>query len=295
MVEFSHTGAVWIASLTEPETQEVTALIGAGGPLAPAAGPLAPMVLAAIGAGIGYITAMDKFGGNQGVDINGVVGTMGIVVTPRLSGFGAQLMQAARIAVTGRTVIDFVIAASSQVAPLGSALGTAAAGTVLKELLSGTPLGLAVALGVGLLIDKALPAPDPNEHGGVHADRTKVDLWERFVLAQLGNSNQVSLLAWQGLFSAQGGGGGDVYANRPQVGPWETWNMIDNHDGTVSFQSNNGHYLTALNGGGNGSYCKSDRTAIGAWERFFIVNQTNGHIALRTHDKGTFLSVQEGK
>jgi hypothetical protein len=38
-------------------------------------------------------------------------------------------------------------------------------------------------------------------------------------MAQIPPGNQVALLSWQGLFSAQGGGGADVYANRVEVGP----------------------------------------------------------------------------
>ena len=101
-------------------------------------------------------------------------------------------------------------------------------------------------------------------------------------------------MSWQGLFSAQDGGGGDVYANRVQVGPWETWNVIDNHDGTLSFQTTNGHLLTATNGGGSGSYCLTTPTNIGASERSDKEDVAGGHIALKTQ-KGTYLSVLPGK
>jgi hypothetical protein len=295
VISFSHEGVVWVLTLDEPETQALSGLISAGGPLAPAAGPLAPAVAAAVAAGAAYIVTIDKLGGNHGVEINGVIGVPGIIVTPRAGGLYAQLVQAGRMAVSGKTIIDFVIGASGHIAPLGGALGFSAVGGVLGQVVGGTPLGWALAGALGLVVNKLLPPPDPNQHGGVHADRTSVGDWERFMLAQLGNGNQVSLLSWQGLFSAQGGGGGDVYANRPQVGSWETWDLIDNHDGSISFKSNNGHYLTALNGGGGGSYCRADRTAIGTWERFIIENQPNGRVALKTHDKGTYLSVQPGK
>ncbi len=103
-----------------------------------------------------------------------------------------------------------------------------------------------------------------------------------------------ALLSWQGLFSAQNGGGGEVYANRVQVGPWETWTLINNADGTVSLQSTDGHFLSALNGGG-GSYCTVTPTVIGNSERFLMQTLPDGHIALRTHDRNTYLSVQPGK
>jgi len=131
---------------------------------------------------------------------------------------------------------------------------------------------------------------NPDDHGHVETNRDRADLWERFLLAQLGSGNQVSLLSWRGLFSAQDGGGAGVYANRPQLGDWEKCNLITNQDGSVSFQSINGHYLCAEMGGD--SYCVADRTAIGSWERFIIENQSDGHVALKTHDKHKYVSVQ---
>src|SRR5262249_6914869 len=122
----------------------------------------------------------------------------------------------------------------------------------------------------GAIINLLEPAPDPNAHGGVHADRPAVG--ERFILAQLPPSNHIALLSWQGLFSAQNGGGGHIYVNRPTVGRWETWTLINNPDQTVSFQSTGGHFLSALNGGGNDSFCTVKATAIGSTERFFLQN-----------------------
>jgi hypothetical protein len=87
------------------------------------------------------------------------------------------------------------------------------------------------------------------------------------------------------------GGGNDVYANRPQVGDWETWTVVDNNDGTVSFKSFNGNYLSAEQGGGVALY--ANRTTIGNWEKFYLVNLPDGRVALKTHDKGKFVSVQQ--
>ena len=297
MVAFSNTGPVWTASLDEQETQKLQTLLGAAGPIASAAGPLAAVVIAAIGAAGVYIGIIDKLGGSNGVDVNGVVGHTGVIVTPRGGGLYGQLVQAAKEAVAVHTVIEFLIAGGAAVPSLGAELGISAAASVFGQVAAGTPLGwaLAATLVAGTIVNKLLPAPDPNAHGGVHADRTAVGECERFTLAQIGPGSQVSLLAWQGLFSAQGGGGGDVYANRPQVGPWETWNMVHNPDNTISLQSVNGHYLSAANGGGGGSFCRADKPLAGNWEKFFVQTLPGGHIALKTHDKGTFLSVQPGK
>ncbi len=44
------------------------------------------------------------------------------------------------------------------------------------------------------------PAPNPNAHGAVMADRDQVQQWESFILGQLGTDNKVSLLSRLGLF-----------------------------------------------------------------------------------------------
>jgi hypothetical protein len=98
-------------------------------------------------------------------------------------------------------------------------------------------------------------------------------------------------LSWQGFFSAQIGGG-SVFANRPEVDEWETWTLIDNNDGTVSFQTANGHFLVTEEG--RGRECWANRTSIEPWEKFVLVNLPNGKVALTTHDKGKFVSVQSG-
>jgi len=82
MVDFSNTGSIWVVTLDESETQQLPAILGATAPLALAAGPMAPVVLGAIGAAVPYIIEIDKLGGHRGVDINGVVGATGSSLRP---------------------------------------------------------------------------------------------------------------------------------------------------------------------------------------------------------------------
>jgi hypothetical protein len=151
-------------------------------------------------------------------------------------------------------------------------------------------LGWAICAALGLGVRLLEPAPDINDHGGVHADRDQPQQWESFLLGQVGTGNQVALLSWHGFFSAQMGGGQGVYANRPAVGDRETWTLINSGDGTVSFRTINGHCLCAEQGGGR--ECQADRTTIGDWEKFVVVNLPGGKIALRTYSQGTYVSVQ---
>jgi hypothetical protein len=296
--QFSNTGSVWSVGLNHTDAEAVEGVLGAIAGVAALAIPgEGDAVAAALGGAAGTILMLDAVGGDKGVDIYGVVEVTGVIVTPHLSGMFGTLIQAAQVALSGNTVtlVEFILKASGLTPALASALGLQVAANVFSAVAAGTPLGWAIAESFGAILNLFEPAPDPNQHGGVHADRDTVGDWERFIMVQLENGNHIALLSWQGLFSAQGGGGGDVYANRPQLGPWETWTLIWNQDGTFSFQSTNGHFLTALNGGGSGSYCLSDRTAIGDWERFDLQNLPGGHIAIKTHAQGKYLSVQSGQ
>lgn len=289
---FQSTGPVWWIGLDNNQTRDLEGVLATGGSLLAAlAGPFWPVVGAALLASIGYIEMVNKFGGSNGVDINGVIGTEGLIVTPRVGKFYADLIQAARMVVSGRTIVDFLVIASGDVPALGATLGIPVVASVLTALEAGTPLGWALAGALGFAVNLLEAAPDPNAHGHIWANRDQPAQWESFILAQVAPGNKVSLLSWQGLFSAQLGGGNDVYANRPQVGDWETWTIVDNNDGTVSFESFNGNYLSAQQGGGTALY--ANRTTIGTWEKFYLVNLPDGRIALKTHDLGKFVSVQQ--
>lgn len=57
-----------------------------------------------------------------------------------------------------------------------------------------------------------------------------------------------------------------LYANRTEIGDWEKFDLITNPNGTVSFQTVNGFYITAEEGGGKG--VSTNRMAANAWEQF---------------------------
>ena len=59
----------------------------------------------------------------------------------------------------------------------------------------------------------------------------------------------------------------------------------------MSFQTFNGQYLVAKDGGGR--ECRADSRHIGPWEKFFLVNLPDCRVALRTFEKGKFVSVQK--
>jgi hypothetical protein len=294
-LQLSFTGPLWMLSLNYQQAEDVRGVLPAIGGAAVAVPAAGPAITAACAAAAGIIQFMNSLSGGQGVEVQGLLGATGVVVTPRGSGF-YQTLVAGAYAVGGvATIADFLLKAGGQVQTIAAGLGIGTAAKVYSSVAGGTPLGWAIVFALGGIVKLLQPAPDPNEHGGIHADRIAAGDWERFIMMQIPPGQQIALLSWQGLFSAQNGGGADVYANRVKLDKWETWNFVDNHDSTVSLQTIDGHYLTATNGGGDDSYCKADSTAIGTWERFYLENQPGGHIALKTHDKGTYLSVQSGK
>jgi hypothetical protein len=250
--------------------------------------------LGALAASIAYIKAMDLLGGNNGVEITGVVGTNGVIVTPRLKGIFAELIDLARQGVAAATVLDWVIAGIGMSPALAAALAFGPLATVVTALATGTPLGVALAAAaLGKTIEEILglgDPPDPDDHGGVLADRGAVGEWESFLMGDNGDGS-VSLLSHMGLFCADRAGGYGVHANRPQVGEWERWALIRHGDGTVSLRSSNGHFFVAESGGGQ--VCNANRTAIGDWERFWLEPLDGGRVALRTFSSNQYVSVQK--
>ena len=90
----------------------------------------------------------------------------------------------------------------------------------------------------------------------------------------------VSLRAANGQYvCAEGGGGGEVFANRSAVAAWEKFRLMDLGDGNVALRAANGQYVCAENGGG--SKLVANRNSIGAWETFRVIERGSGNIALQ--------------
>ena len=237
-------GVVWSVDLTRSEVGSLTTASGL------AALQLPSTISIAVAAVAGYVALIDQIGGNNGVDISGVFGLAGAIVTPR--GFGAYgwLVKGANLVVdSGRTIGEFILKLVGSIQH-----GEIQSVAVLASIDGGLLAGLAAIPIGGAILDwlfgrQAAPPPDSpealNKRGAVKANRPKVGPWETFVLTGVGGG-KVALLSWQGFFSAQGGGGSSVYANRPWVRDWEKWELERNaDDGSVSFKSEFGRYLGA--------------------------------------------------
>jgi len=290
--DFRFSGPVWWLVLNHEQTDNLEGVLSTGGgAILAVAGVASPAVLGALAVSIAYIKAMDLLGGNNGVEITGIVGTPGVIVTPRLKGIFAELIDLARQAVAAATVLDWVITGVGMSPALALALEFGPLAAVVTAVAAGTPLGVALAALVKPIEEiLGLGNPDPDEHGAVLADRGAIGPWESFLMGDNGDGS-VSLLSHMGLFCADRAGGYGVHANRIQVGEWERWTLIRHGDGTVSLRSSNGHFFVAESGGGQ--VCNANRTAIGDWEKFWLDTLPGGRVALRTFSSNQYVSVQK--
>ncbi|HEV7429049.1 MAG TPA: hypothetical protein VGQ46_22060 [Thermoanaerobaculia bacterium] len=107
---------------------------------------------------------------------------------------------------------------------------------------------------------------------------------------------RVALKAGNGRFlSADGGGGRTVTADRDIAGPWETFTLIDHGNGTVSFQTINGRYLSIAPRGKNRQRPRLSAIgrSTGTSERFRRHNLAGGRISLQASNL-RFIRVEQG-
>ena len=69
---------------------------------------------------------------------------------------------------------------------------------------------------------------------------------------------------------AESAGSQPFLANRRYLGSWETYDLVNNSDGTISLRSHaNNRYVTAEAGGRRPLI--ANRTATGPWEKFRLI------------------------
>jgi hypothetical protein len=90
---------------------------------------------------------------------------------------------------------------------------------------------------------------------------------------------------------ADGGGGGPIYADRSEIGPWELFSLIDRGGGQFALRTWSGHYVVAEGGGGQA--LNADRSEIGPWELFSLVDLGGGQVALRASN-GQYIVAEGG-
>jgi hypothetical protein len=120
----------------------------------------------------------------------------------------------------------------------------------------------------------------------MHTDATVAGPWERFQLEWVGGTSNFGLKTANGNYVTAVNGGGiggpndassPVHTDATAVGPWEQ--LTINYDPLTqlaTIQTEDGHYLTAVNGGGfggpNNVPIHTDAVVLGPWETFSAVN-----------------------
>jgi hypothetical protein len=138
----------------------------------------------------------------------------------------------------------------------------------------------------------------------IHADGTKAQSWEYFLVLRGGELGSGSSYIIMGLSDgALGGwlqannGGLDAGpgalaapANSPNPLYWEQWVLVKQTDGTYALQTSSGGYLTANGGGDPDAGFRTDIMTVGDWEKFTLVD--NGDITwyIKTSN-GYYLSM----
>jgi hypothetical protein len=284
-----NTGPVWHVFLSHAQ---IEVLSSPGAQLG--VGLLPPPYDVAIEAAISYIALIDSLGGDQGVDITGVVGVQGVLVTPHTLGAYGWLVKGVGVAIAaGETIANFVIKVAGSVKAIAEEVCNAPA--IITAILTGNPvIGAVVGLASGIFGHNNPPDTTP---GAVKANVKVANLnqltaHETFVLMGVGSGNdQAALLSWQGFFSAQQGGGAQVYANRSVASIWETWTLIDNGDGTVSFRAYDGkHYLGTSSIPDHSCWADQTQNQPHGWCRFKMEYLDGCHVALQTV-YGTYVTV----
>jgi beta-glucanase (GH16 family) len=90
--------------------------------------------------------------------------------------------------------------------------------------------------------------------------------------------------------SADNAGASPLVANRPTVSSWESFQVVDNGDGTIALKSIINNLFVTVDGA-NGGRLIANRASVGAQEKFRRIAQPNGTVALQSVGNGQFVSA----
>ena len=123
-------------------------------------------------------------------------------------------------------------------------------------------------------------------------DKTSAIVIEKVEKADFNNSNTyIRSIANGQVVCAENGGSETIVANRSSCGgAWETFQIVNNNDGTVSLRSVfNGKYVCAVIDENNQLLPRSER--VGTWEKFIIEKISNGEYALYSLANGKYVQA----
>ena len=123
-------------------------------------------------------------------------------------------------------------------------------------------------------------------------DKTSAIVIEKVEKADFNNSNTyIRSIANGQVVCAENGGSETIVANRSSCGgAWETFQIVNNDDGTVSLKSiANGKYVCAVIDENNQLLPRSE--SVGTWEKFIIEKISDGEYALYSLANGKYVQA----
>ena len=123
-------------------------------------------------------------------------------------------------------------------------------------------------------------------------DKTSSIVIEKVEKADFNNSNAyITSIANGQVVCAENGGSETIVANRSSCGgAWETFQIVNNDDGTVSLKSiANGKYVCAVIDENNQLLPRSE--SVGTWEKFIIEKISDGEYALYSLANGKYVQA----
>jgi hypothetical protein len=139
------------------------------------------------------------------------------------------------------------------------------------------------------------------------ANRPAVGAWEEFTLtgnvatptaptasattALLGKLVTIRARINGRYVTADNAGTSPLIANRPVVGTWEEFTVVDNRDGTVALRALADNFYVTANQAGAASLV-ANRPTVGTWERFTLVENGDGSFALRAGINNKYVTAE---
>ena len=123
-------------------------------------------------------------------------------------------------------------------------------------------------------------------------DKTSAIVIEKVEKADFNNSNAyITSIANGQVVCSENGGSETIVANRSSCGgAWETFQIVNNNDGTVSLKSiANGKYVCAVIDENNQLLPRSE--SVGTWEKFIIEKISDGEYALYSLANGKYVQA----
>lgn len=123
-------------------------------------------------------------------------------------------------------------------------------------------------------------------------DKTSAIVIEKVEKADFNNSNAyITSIANGQVVCAENGGSETIVANRSSCGgAWETFQIVNNNDGTVSLKSiANGKYVCAVIDENNQLLPRGE--SVGTWEKFIIEKISDGEYALYSLANGKYVQA----